>query len=114
METTTKKDNQGNEYLFVCEYFETRYNWGHKCTLFINNVEVQTGKAIYYNRTWESYRFQSVMKIALYNYINEVQDRTVQQYKEQNNIKRLTRARRESVLETCQELKNLYSVYETL
>ena len=42
------------------EYYETGYSWGHKAWLFINGREVAYKKATYYNRTWESYQYQSV------------------------------------------------------
>lgn len=42
------------------EYYETRYSWGHKAWLFIDSREVAYKKATYYNRTWESYKYQSV------------------------------------------------------
>lgn len=44
------------------EYYETRYSWGHKAYLFINGHEVVDDKITYYNRTWESYQFQSILK----------------------------------------------------
>lgn len=44
------------------EYYETRYSWGHKAYLYINGEQVGYKKATYYNRTWESYQFQSVME----------------------------------------------------
>lgn len=42
------------------EYYETRYLWGHKAWIFLDGEEVGYAKATYYNRTWESYEFQSV------------------------------------------------------
>ena len=44
------------------ETYETRYSWGHKAWLYLNGEEIGYKKATYYNRTWESYEFQSVMQ----------------------------------------------------
>lgn len=44
-----------------CEYYETRYSWGHKGWLYRDNHEIGYQKITYYNRTWESYEFQSLL-----------------------------------------------------
>lgn len=50
--------------IHICAYgWETRYSWGH--TAYCPELGV-TDKARYYNRTWESYRFESVIKGCLY------------------------------------------------
>lgn len=53
----------GNEYEFKCQTWETRGGWGHSVTLYdtrnfdiIAEVDVR-----YYNRTWESFTFQTAM-----------------------------------------------------
>lgn len=43
------------------EYYETRYSWGHKAWLYFDGQEVDYKKITYYNRTWESYQFQSIV-----------------------------------------------------
>ena len=52
-----------NEYEFKCQTWETRGGWGHSVTLYdtrnfdiIAEVDVR-----YYNRTWESFTFQTAM-----------------------------------------------------
>ena len=51
-------------------------------------------KAQYYNRTWESYRYQSVMKCVVYDAIEYVTKKLTDKFKAENDIKRLTKARR--------------------
>lgn len=47
---------------FVCESYETRNSWGHKGKVLYNNKDIGiTYKIRYYNRTWESYRYQSLL-----------------------------------------------------
>jgi len=50
-----------NKIKIEAEYYETRYSWGHKASLYINNHKVEHDKIRYYNRTWESYQFQSIL-----------------------------------------------------
>lgn len=45
----------------VCRSESTRYGFRHLATLIVNGEEVDKDKACYYNRTWESYDFQSVI-----------------------------------------------------
>ncbi len=50
------------------EYYETSRSWGHKAHLYLGRTENGNGNLIlkekvrYYNRTWESYKFETVLK----------------------------------------------------
>ena len=49
---------------FQCEYYETRNSWGHKAVA----IDVPTSTTLahdkirYYNRTWECYTYQSILR----------------------------------------------------
>lgn len=45
-----------------CEYYETRYSWGHKAWLYRDGQVIDYKKITYYNRTWESYQFESILE----------------------------------------------------
>jgi hypothetical protein len=45
-----------------CEYYETRYSWGHKAYLYRDGKQIDYKKIVYQNRTWESYQFQSILQ----------------------------------------------------
>jgi hypothetical protein len=47
------------------DYYETRNSWGHKAWLYLDGNEIAFNRARYYNRTWESYKYQSVMQGAV-------------------------------------------------
>lgn len=51
----------------VCKSEKTRSGFRHLATLFKDGQEVQDGKCVYYNRTWEKFEFQSV----LYNVVEK-------------------------------------------
>lgn len=53
-------------------YWETRYSWGHTAEVSVNYHTVSRAKFRYYNRTWESYRYQSVIHSALCGYVQSV------------------------------------------
>ena len=78
-----------NTYEFRSKSFDNYRNWGHTSTLYKNGEEVGFAKAIYLNRTWESYQYQSVMMSALYNYKDELLNKEKDNFKVCNDIKRL-------------------------
>lgn len=51
----------------VCDNQNTRYGFRHLATLFIDGNEAGKAKACYYNRTWESYEFQTVLSKVVAN-----------------------------------------------
>lgn len=56
-------------YSFMVRGWETSRAWGHECYLILNGYgEVARAKCRYYNRTWEKYQYQSVMRQALEAY----------------------------------------------
>lgn len=86
-------------FQFACEYYETRNSWGHKGRVLYNNHDIGvTYKIRYYNRTWECYRFQSLLEhlirqAATYLKDNEIDYSYVLKPKGQElkDLKRLTK-----------------------
>lgn len=55
----------GEGYKVMCRSERTRYGFRHLCELTHNYNVIAKTKACYYNRTWESYEFQSVIHQAI-------------------------------------------------
>lgn len=51
-----------DEYTINCRAEGTRYGFRHLASLFRNGYLITKYKACYYNRTWESYEFQTVIR----------------------------------------------------
>jgi len=49
------------DFKIICESQNTKYGFRHIATLFKNNFEIGFEKCCYYNRTWESFEFESVI-----------------------------------------------------
>jgi hypothetical protein len=49
------------EYTISARSEKTRYGFRHIAVLYRNGCDVARSKCCYYNRTWESYTFQSVI-----------------------------------------------------
>jgi hypothetical protein len=56
-----------NNLEVVAESQKTRYGFRHIATLLKNGNEIDREKCCYYNRTWESYEFESVLEKLLEN-----------------------------------------------
>lgn len=103
-------------YTIVAETYETSQSWGHKATLFINGNSINTTKIRYYNRTWESYQYQSVITNLLADEIHEYQVSAYARYKDKYNIKRLNDTHKQKAIdEFCGEnYKTLKEWYDVL
>ena len=87
----------GREYNIVNEYWETSRAWGHKSTLVAPWGEVESHKVRYYNRTWESYTYQTCMGGLLDTILEDNLKSYITQYKEKNDITRLTSLQKDMI-----------------
>ena len=58
--------------MFVCWTENTRYGFRHLCKNIDDNVKY-TAKACYYNRTWESFEYETVLEKAIETLPKEIQ-----------------------------------------
>jgi hypothetical protein len=54
-----------DKYTVVCESKSTRSGFKHEATLFKGALTLTKAKAMYYNRTWEQFEFETVIKKVL-------------------------------------------------
>ena len=76
---------------FINSARNTRSGFAHDTIVTIDTTLVHKTSAHYINRTWESYTYQSVMKKALDELIDEETERLRNEYKELTGRKRLPR-----------------------
>ena len=66
--------NLDNEYNIVCNWENTRYGFRHIAVLHKNGFEIARTKCCYYNRTWERFEFETVLrKVIRDNFIDKEQ-----------------------------------------
>ena len=106
------------EFKIVAYSYETRNSWGHKAELIRNNDHtLNEYKIRYYNRTWEKYEYQSVIKSVLNDYIDYLIKDYINDYKTQNNITRLTSQQREELIRQAKQtplVEKLETFYKEL
>lgn len=113
----TKKVINNNEYTFINHSRGNRSGFVHETELYKNDRLIAENKIQYYNRTWECYQFQSVMRGAVSVLIAETMEAHKTAWKESHNIKRLTEAKRAEMQadfennppENYAELEKLYN-----
>ena len=93
----------GREYNIVNETWETSRAWGHKSTLIAPWGEVESHKVRYYNRTWESYTYQTCMSGLIETILEDNLKSYITQYKEKNDIIRLTSLQKDMIRAEWQE-----------
>ena len=93
----------GREYNIVNEYWETSRAWGHKSTLVAPWGEVESRKVKYINRTWEIYTYESCMSGLINTILEDNLKSYITQYKEKNDITRLTSLQKDMIKAEWQE-----------
>ena len=93
----------GREYNIVNEYWETSHAWGHKSTLIAPWGEVESRKVKYLNRTWERYTYESCMSGLINTILEDNLKSYITQYKEKNDITRLTSLKKDMIKAEWQE-----------
>ena len=91
-----KKFNiDGKEIEFVNESLDTRNGFKHVTTMFINNCEYGRNTCYYLNRTWECYRYQTVMRGCVRNLIEIRIENLKSNFKFENGYLKMTAKRNE-------------------
>lgn len=116
--TVVKKEINNNEYMFINSWRGNRSGFVHETELHRNGMVLGVAKIQYYNRTWECYQYQSVMKKLVGELMESCEDAFQTAWKDAHNIKRLTQAKRDEMWEEMRinppknyaELTELYSM----
>lgn len=111
---TVKRTIQGKEFLFVNQYGSNRSGFYHDTTLLRNGWEEAHYRAQYYNRTWEEYMYQSSMKQAVRNRMDEIKSEIISDHKKELGISRVKQSTKDSLWAASDELKLYRELYESL
>lgn len=107
MEIRRVNGKKGNKIELVNESWSTSRSWGHKTNVIVNGYDYGTHKVTYYNRTWESYAFQTCMLGAVREIIEDNITRYLENYKYTNNITRFKKGQREELIAKYKENNDL-------
>ena len=102
----------GRVYNIVNETWETSHSWGHKSTLIAPWGEVESRKVKYLNRTWERYTYESCMSGLINTILEDNLKSYITQYKEKNDITRLTSLQKDIIKAEWQEKEYIQELME--
>ena len=109
--------NDMESWAIINEWGNTRNGFKHISTLLHYGNEVAKNNTCYLNRTWESYTYQTSMKNVVACYVREIKNRIVDNYKNENNVARLTKnhkANIEKLIADNVTLQQLAEIYKQL
>ena len=87
---------QGEKNSIYCKCENTRNGFKHVATMYYNgNTYVAT--SYYLNRTWECFEYQSVIRKLYYIISDEMKEKAIEEWKTENNKKRISAAERERI-----------------
>ena len=96
---TKRIEIDGKDYLFICESWDTRSGFAHGCRMVdAENWETAAeAKRFYLNRTWECWRYQSVILDAIDKMKGYRAERIADKLRSANGWKNITKKRREAL-----------------
>lgn len=108
------KEINGVKFTLVCESWSDRNSWGHE-VLFYRNDTIKIGRAKiqYYNRTWESYQYQSAIKNVIWQAIEKIKEAAKETFKELHQYKVMTKKRAAEFIEYLAKDQE-YNLYNEL
>lgn len=101
-----EKTINGIKYTFICQYYETYSSWGHKVKLLQNGYEIARQKIRYYNRTWETYTYQTTMNSCVNIAYNNGLETFIFDYKEEHNKQRLNKGEKQTLIKQYNATEN--------
>ena len=116
MERIVKKIGNA-EFTFWLNSRNNRSGFVHECELYMENECLAKEKMQYYNRTWECYRFQSVMLGAVQNAIDYAKQKMIDNAKAEHGWQKLTAERRKIMEQEFEQnggLKTLEELYNAV
>jgi len=79
----------GKKVLFINAYRGTGSGFAHETELYIDGWQASAARCNYINRTWERYRYQSVMLEAVHKLQEEETEREKRRFKQLHGMKNL-------------------------
>lgn len=109
-----EKTIDGVKFTFVNDAGTNRSGFYHTTTLLQNGWEIGRNRAQYYNRTWESYRYQSCMKGTVNNVIKKELLEEFESYKKTHGVPRLSQKVKDEIEAANTTIQTLKKLYESL
>jgi len=87
----------GHSYLIHSRVASSRTGFAHVSTLVRDGREIATKRVNYYNRTWESYQYQTSMRLVVEHVMRREHEQLIAHYKRESGLMRLSAAKKEEL-----------------
>lgn len=104
----------GVNYEVFGQSWQTHQSWGHNAYILKNGEEIGRNRVRYYNRTWESYQYQTAGEGAVSNAKEELQREIFDTYRWRTGKTRIAAETKAELLAKSPEYQALCQVYEGL
>lgn len=106
MTDVVKFDVQGHDVQFLCKYRKTRNGFAHDAEMYLDGNWMVDYTCHYYNRTWESWRYQSVCYGCVRRIIWFREQWLKEEYKKANGLSRISGDKHKAALKEMAENDN--------
>lgn len=104
----------GHRVEFINEFVDCRDGFAHETTMYLDGDYKNSARCKYLNRTWERYRYQSVMCSAVYDLIDARKDRLMDMFKAEKGYKKMTDKRLEEYKMSNYPNDEVLKLYEAI
>lgn len=109
----------GHDFTFKCQYYEVSGSnqaslWGHDVELRMDGNSISSFVVPYYNRTWETFKFQTAMLGALGKYRDAVKNQLFDKARETNNTRTLKQDTKNDILENNEWYQMVQKLYNEI
>jgi len=95
-------------HIFHNEFKNSRNGFAHVSNMFTSDgYELTTARANYINRTWERFTFQSVMRSAVHEMVEELTSIFRNRFKEEHGVNRMTRKNKDLFKQFLEDNKDV-------
>lgn len=109
----------GHEFVFKCQYYEVSGSnqaslWGHDVELRMDGNTISSYVIPYYNRTWETFPYQTAMLNALGKYRDAVKNQLFNKAREDNNTRALKQNVKDDILQNNEWYQMIQKLYDMI
>lgn len=111
---TIERQIEGRSFTFFCESWSNSRAWGHRAVLMEEGRKLQDQKCRYYNRTWESWEFQSICRVVVCSEIQRLKNEALDRFRSQTGRQRIRKEEKTVIYANDEDIRIFEALYNSL
>lgn len=111
---TIRREIEGRNFTFFCESWSNSRAWGHRAVLMEGGRVLQDQKCTYYNRTWESWQYQSICEAVVRSEIERLKGEALDRFRSQTGRQRIRKEEKAVIYANDQDIRVFEALYKSL